>query len=69
MTEKTFPNLLRDFLGILALAFTLFAVISLVTYSPQDPSLNKEFSRSVKVSVTGKKVTFFISVYKINPQG
>ena len=61
MTEKTFPNLLRDFLGILALAFTLFAIISLVTYSPQDPSLNKEFSRSVKVENLGGLVGAYIS--------
>jgi hypothetical protein len=39
MNEKTFSNPVRDFMGILALAFTLFAILALVTYSPGDPSL------------------------------
>jgi len=39
MTEKTISTHARDLFGVLALAFTLFAILALVTYSPADPSL------------------------------
>lgn len=40
MNEKNFSVLIRDFFGILVLAFTLFSLFSMTTYSPGDPSLN-----------------------------
>ncbi len=38
MTEKTLSTHLRDLFGIFSLAFTLYAILALVTYSPLDPS-------------------------------
>ena len=46
--EKTVPVLIRDFFGVVALAFTVFGVMALMTFSPGDPSFNK--------SVTGGDV-------------
>ncbi len=47
--EKTVPILIRDFFGVVALAFTVFGFMALMTFSPDDPSFNK--------SVTGMAVT------------
>jgi S-DNA-T family DNA segregation ATPase FtsK/SpoIIIE len=44
MNEKNFSVLVRDFFGILVLAFTLFSLFSMTTYSPDDPSLNNAVS-------------------------
>jgi S-DNA-T family DNA segregation ATPase FtsK/SpoIIIE len=38
MTEKTFSTHVRELCGILSLAFTLYGILALVTYSPKDPS-------------------------------
>jgi len=46
--EKTVHVLIRDFFGVVALAFTVFGFMALTSYSADDPS----FSRSV----TGKEV-------------
>ena len=46
--EKTVPVLIRDFFGVVALAFTVFGFMALMTFSPDDPSFNK--------SVTGGDV-------------
>lgn len=46
--EKTVHILIRDFFGVVALAFTVFGVMALMTFSPDDPSFNK--------SVTGANV-------------
>ena len=46
--EKTVHILIRDFFGVVALAFTVFSVMALITFSPDDPSFNK--------SVTGANV-------------
>ena len=46
--EKTVPILIRDFFGVVALAFTVFGFMALMTFSPDDPSFNK--------SVTGTNV-------------
>ena len=59
MNEKI-SILVRDFLGIATLAFTLFAVISLVTYSPADPSLNTSLSGQVEVINSGGKVGAYV---------
>ena len=40
MNEKNFSVLIRDFFGLLVLAFTLFSLFSMTTYSPGDPSLS-----------------------------
>ncbi|MZG29338.1 MAG: DNA translocase FtsK [Nitrospinae bacterium] len=47
--EKTVHILIRDFFGVVALAFTVFSLMALITFSPDDPSFNK--------SVTGTDVT------------
>ena len=46
--EKTLHILIRDFFGVVALAFTVFGFMALMTFSPDDPSFNK--------SVTGMNV-------------
>ena len=46
--EKTVNTLIRDFFGVVALAFTVFSVMALITFSPDDTSFNK--------SVTGNNV-------------
>jgi DNA segregation ATPase FtsK/SpoIIIE, S-DNA-T family len=46
--KKTVHILIRDFFGVVTLAFTVFSVMSLITFSPYDPSFNK--------SVTGVNV-------------
>ena len=46
--EKTVNTLIRDFFGVVALAFTVFSVMALITFSPDDTSFNK--------SVTGSNV-------------
>lgn len=47
--EKTVHILIRDFFGVVALAFTVFGLMALLSFSPDDPSFNK--------SVTGANVT------------
>ena len=47
--EKTVHILIRDFFGVVALAFTVFGLMALLSFSPGDPSFNK--------SVTGANVT------------
>ena len=46
--EKTVHILVRDFFGVLALAFTVFGFMALHSFSSADPSFNK--------SVTGTEV-------------
>ncbi len=46
--EKTVHILIRDFFGVVVLAFTVFGFMALITFSPGDPSFNK--------SVTGMSV-------------
>ena len=52
---------LRDFLGIVILAFSLFTIVSLATYSPADPSMNASFSAQTKVNNSGGLVGAYIS--------
>lgn len=40
MNEKSLLSLARDFLGILVLGVTLFALIAIVSHNPRDPSFN-----------------------------
>ena len=60
MNEKV-SILLRDFLGIAILAFSLFTIVSLATYSPADPSMNTSFSTQTKVINSGGLVGAYIS--------
>ncbi len=61
MNEKNFSVLIRDFFGILILAFTLFSLFSMTTYSPNDPSLNNAVSGQNKVVNLGGMVGAYIS--------
>jgi S-DNA-T family DNA segregation ATPase FtsK/SpoIIIE len=61
MNEKNFSVLIRDFFGILILAFTLFSLFSMTTYSPNDPSLNNVVSGKNKVINLGGMVGAYIS--------
>ena len=61
MNEKNFSILFRDFLGILVIAFTLFTLFSMTTYSPNDPSLNNTVSGESEVLNLGGMVGAYIS--------
>ncbi|GJL78989.1 MAG: DNA translocase FtsK [Nitrospinaceae bacterium] len=61
MNDKNFSGLLRDFFGILFVALTLFSFLSLITYSPGDPSLNNAVSGKNKVVNLGGLVGAYIS--------
>ena len=60
MNEKI-STPIRDFLGIIILAFSLFAIVSLGTYSPADPSMNTSFSAQTSASNSGGLVGAYIS--------
>ncbi len=51
--EKKAHNLIRDFFGVVALAFTVFSFMALMTYSPNDPSFNKGIAGGDVVNSTG----------------
>jgi len=59
--NKKNPIFFRDFLGIAALAFSLFSIVSLVTYSPQDPSMNTSISSQELVTNSGGIIGAYIS--------
>ena len=61
MNEKNFSVLIRDFFGILVIAFTLFSLFSMTTYSPNDPSLHNAVSEKSKVLNLGGMVGAYIS--------
>ncbi|MFQ5716986.1 MAG: DNA translocase FtsK 4TM domain-containing protein, partial [Nitrospinales bacterium] len=62
MNEKSTVNPARDFLGILILGFTLFLLLALISYRPQDPSFNNYLSNSqVHVHNQGGIVGAYIS--------
>ena len=60
MNEKT-SNFIRDFLGIVVLAFSLFTIVSLATYSPTDPSMNTSLSSQELITNSGGLVGAYIS--------
>ena len=60
MNKKT-SIFIRDFLGIAVLAFSLFTIVSLVTYSPTDPSMNTSLSSQKLVTNSGGIVGAYIS--------
>ena len=61
MAKKPESHMFRDFLGILALAFTLFALLALVTYAPNDPSFNQTSSAKSSVSNYGGVVGAYLA--------
>ena len=60
MNEKT-SIFIRDFLGIAILAFSLFTIVSLATYSATDPSMNSSLSSQELVTNSGGLVGAYIS--------
>jgi DNA segregation ATPase FtsK/SpoIIIE, S-DNA-T family len=60
MNEKT-SILIRDFLGIAVLAFSLFSIVSLATYSPSDPSMNTSLSSQELILNSGGLIGAYIS--------
>jgi S-DNA-T family DNA segregation ATPase FtsK/SpoIIIE len=52
---------IRDFLGIAVLAFSLFSIVSLATYFPQDPSMNTSISSQELVTNSGGLIGAYIS--------
>lgn len=61
MNEKNFSVLIRDFFGILVIAFTLFSLFSMTTYSPGDPSLHNAVAGKSKVLNLGGMVGAYIA--------
>ncbi len=61
MNEKKLSILIRDFFGILVIAFTIFSFLSLTTYSPKDPSLTSVVSGKIKVVNKGGLVGAYIA--------
>ena len=61
MNEKNFSGLIRDFFGILFVAFTVFSLLALITYSPSDPSLHNAVAGKAKVVNLGGLVGAYIS--------
>ena len=59
--EKAPIPIVRDFFGVLVIAFTLFALLSLVSYDPNDPSFNRHFSGKSAVHNNGGVVGAYLS--------
>ena len=57
--EKTVHILIRDFFGVVALAFTVFSVMALVTFSADDPSFNKSVTGANVVNSAGMVGAYF----------
>ena len=60
MNEKE-SIFIRDFLGIAILAFSLFAIVSLITYSPADSSMNTSLSEQATITNSGGLVGAYIA--------
>jgi len=60
MNEKT-SIFIRDFLGIAVLAFSLFTIVSLATYSATDPSMNTSLSSQELITNSGGLVGAYFS--------
>ncbi len=61
MAEQPNHSTARDFFGIAFIALTLYVMISLLTYSPEDPSFNKQFSETVKAQKSGGIVGAYLA--------
>ena len=57
--EKTVPILIRDFFGVVALAFTVFGFMALMTFSPDDPSFNKSVTGMTVANSVGMVGAYF----------
>jgi DNA segregation ATPase FtsK/SpoIIIE, S-DNA-T family len=57
--EKTVHILIRDFFGVVALAFTVFGFMALITYSPGDPSFYKNTAGGDVANSTGMVGAYF----------
>ncbi len=57
--EKTVHILIRDFFGVVALAFTVFSVMALITFSPDDPSFNKSVTDANVTNSAGMVGAYF----------
>ena len=53
MTEPKTSHLTRDFLGILTLGFSLLILVSMLSYSIEDPSFNKFSSQETEIKNLG----------------
>ena len=51
--EKTAHVLIRDFFGVVALAFTVFGFMALMTFSSTDPTFNKSVSEGIVINSGG----------------
>ncbi|CAI2719527.1 DNA translocase FtsK [Nitrospina watsonii] len=59
VTARLHP--LRDVFGVMLIGFTIFALYSLLTYSPKDPSLHSRVMQSVEVQNNGGLVGAYLS--------
>ena len=57
--EKTVHILIRDFFGVVALAFTVFGLMALMTFSPDDPSFNKSINGAHVTNSAGMVGAYF----------
>jgi DNA segregation ATPase FtsK/SpoIIIE, S-DNA-T family len=57
--EKTVHILIRDFFGVVALAFTVFGIMALITFSPDDPSFNKSVAGGDAANSAGMVGAYF----------
>ncbi|MBT5549473.1 MAG: DNA translocase FtsK [Nitrospina sp.] len=57
--EKTVHILIRDFFGVVALAFTVFGFMALITYSSADPSFYKNTAGEEVANSTGMVGAYF----------
>ena len=57
--EKTVPILIRDFFGVVALAFTVFSFMALMTFSADDPSFYKNTAGGDVANSTGMVGAYF----------
>ncbi len=57
--EKTVHILIRDFFGVVALAFTVFGLMALTTFSPDDPSFNKSITGANVANSAGMVGAYF----------
>ena len=61
MSEQESHTLTRDFLGIGTLGFALFALISMISYSPHDPSFNQFSSQGETIQNYGGLVGSYLA--------
>ncbi len=57
--EKTAHILIRDFFGVVALAFTIFGMMALMTFSPDDMSFNKSITGTNVANSVGMVGAYF----------